>query len=212
MTRPFNNAAVASIQASIENASQELKSSAIGNTNSGSDTVMGSAESGLVKDSEESEPTEKSKEEVQGGDQPLPISSWYSFWGWHSSANASGSVQLESEGLEVKNVSEDMQVDVPLLRSRPEPISETHEGDTPSASVHLSPQPINPITSSMEANWGGWASFFNSSSSMVKTLGHGVRRRAQDFKRNGNGMEVMDIDDERRNVGEKHFFWARGPR
>jgi hypothetical protein len=37
--------------------------------------------SGLVNEAEEgksAEPTEKAKEEVQGGDQPLPISSWYS--------------------------------------------------------------------------------------------------------------------------------------
>ena len=98
MTRPFNDEAVASIQASVENASQELTSAPNGNTNSGSDIVMGSAESGVVKEAEEgksAEPTEKTKEEVQGGDQRVTISSWYSSWGWHSSTNASGSVQLE---------------------------------------------------------------------------------------------------------------------
>ena len=165
-------------------------------------------ESGLVNGAEEgksAQPTEKVKE---GVDQPVQISSWYSSWGWHSSTNASGSIRLESEGLEVKNTPEDMQVDVPLLMSQPDPTSvassQTHERDTTSSSAHPSP-PINPITTSMEANWGGWASFFSSSSSMVKTLGYGGRRRVQDVKRDENGMEVMDLDedeDERRNVGE----------
>jgi hypothetical protein len=213
-TRPLNDETVASVQESVANASQELTlatpSAAIGNTNSGSSTIMGSAENGLVNEAEDgksAEPTEEVKEEVQGGEQSAPIS-WYSSWGWYSSTNANGSVQLESEGLEVKTISEDQQVDAPLFMSRPEPTSaassETREGgDTPSASAHPSP-PINPITTSMEANWGGWASFF-SASSMVKTLGYGGRRRVEDVKRDENGMEVMDLDDdedERRNVGE----------
>ena len=170
---------------------------------------MGSVvESGLVNGAEEgksAQPTEKMKE---GVDQPVPISSWYTSWGWHSSTNASGSVRLELEGLEVKNTPEDMQVDVPLLMSRPDPTSaassQTHERDTTSASAHPSP-PINPITTGMEANWGGWASFFSSSSSMVKTLGYGGRRRVQDVKTDENGMEVIYLDedeDERGNVGE----------
>lgn len=82
---------------------QELKpttvtpSAAIGNTNAGLDAILGlgSAESGLVNDAEEGksvEPTEKAKED-QGGDQPVPISSWYSSWGLV--INASGPVQLE---------------------------------------------------------------------------------------------------------------------
>ena len=209
MTRPLND--VTSIQASVANASQELKpttpSAAIGNTNAGSATIIGSAERSLVNEVEEgkaAKPTEKAKEEVQGGDLPVPISSWYSPWGWYSSTNASGPVQLESESLEAKTVLVDRQVD---FVTRPEPTSavssEIHEGDTPSASPHPPPS-INPITTSMEANWGSWASFFGSRSLMVKTLGYGGRR-VQDVKRDENGMEVMDLDDDndgRRDVGE----------
>ena len=82
--------AVASIQASVANASQELKlttpSAAIRNTNVVLGIIIGlcSAESGLVNEAEEGEsagPTEKAKEEVQGGDQRVAISSWYSPWG-----------------------------------------------------------------------------------------------------------------------------------
>ena len=98
----MNDVAVVSIQASVANASQELKlttpsTTAIENTNVRSAT-MGLAESGLVYEAEEgkaAEPAEKAKEEVQGGDQPVPISLWYSPWGWYSSTNTSGPVQLE---------------------------------------------------------------------------------------------------------------------
>ncbi|KAF8801748.1 hypothetical protein BYT27DRAFT_7226663 [Phlegmacium glaucopus] len=44
----------------------------------------------------------------------------------------------------------------------------------------------------MEANWSGWASFFSSRTLVIKTLGYGV----SDVKRDENGMEVMDIDDD----------------
>jgi hypothetical protein len=193
--------AVASTQASVENASQDLKPTtppaAIENANAGSATITGldSAESGLVNEAEEgksAEPTEKAKEEVQ----PVPISSWYSSWGWYSSANASGPLQLEAESLEAKTISEDPQVDAPLTVSRPEPTSSASscEGDTPSVSAH---PPINPITTtrSVEANWGGWASFFSSRTFMVKAVGYGGGR-IQDVKRDEDGMEVMDLDDE----------------
>jgi hypothetical protein len=200
LTQPLNNVAVTSTQASVENASQDLKPTtppaAIENANAGSATITGldSAESGLVNEAEEgksAEPTEKAKEEVQ----PVPISSWYSSWGWYSSANASGPLQLESESLEAKTISEDPQVDAPLTISRPEPTSSASslEGDTPSVSAH---PPINPITTSMEANWGGWASFFNSRTFMVKAVGYGGGGRIQDVKRDEDGMEVMDLDDD----------------
>jgi hypothetical protein len=211
LTQPSNDVAVTSIQASVANASQELKpttpSAVIGNANAGSATIvgLGPAESELVNEAEEgksAEPTEKAKEEVQGGDQPVPISSWYSPWGWYSSTNESGPLQRESESLEVKTISEDPQVDVPLFVSRPEPTSaaSSHEGDTTSTSAHP-PPPINPITSSMEANWSGWASFFSSRTLMVKTVGYGGRRRVQDVKRDEDGMEVMDLEDDE-DVGE----------
>ena len=117
----------------------------------------------------------------------------------------------------MKTRSEDPQVDVPLFVSRAEPTSaassEAHERDTPSASAHP-PPPINPITTSMEANWGGWASFFSSKTLMVKTPGYGGRR-VQDTKRDEDGMEVMDLDDDEdeRDVEVGAFierFWARG--
>ena len=105
----------APVQTSFAGASQELKpttpSEANGNTNADSDAILGlgSAESGLVNDAEKgksAEPTEKAKEEDQGVDQPVPISSWYSSLGWHLSTKASGPVQLESES-EVKAISKD---------------------------------------------------------------------------------------------------------
>jgi hypothetical protein len=193
LTRPLNDVAVTSTF--VVNASQDLKPrtppAAIGNANAGSATItgLGSAESGLVNEAEEgksAEPTEKAKEEVQ----PVPISSWYSPWGWYSSANASGPHQLESESLEA----EDLQVDVPHSVNRPEPTSSASslEGDTPSAPA----QPTNPITTSMEANWGDWASFFSSRTFMVKTVGYGGGCRIQDVKRDEDGMEVMDLDDD----------------
>ena len=215
--RPLNDVTAPSIQTPFTDASQALKpttpSAANGNTNGDSDVLgLGSAESGLVNDAEEgksAESTEKAKEEDQGVDQPVPIPSWYSSWGWYSSTNASGPVQLESES-GVKAISKDPQIDVPLFLGRPEPTSATssgtHEGDTPSDSAH--PPPINPITTSMEANWGGWASFFSSRSLMDKTLGYGSRGRVRDVKRDDDGMEVMDLDDEedeRRDAGEGAF-------
>ena len=208
LTRPLNDVAVAPIQVSAANPNQELKpttpSAIIGNTKAGSGSAN-EAEEGKIAES-----TEKAIEEVQGGAQLVPISSWYSPWGWYSSTNASEPVQLESESPEGKTRSEGPQVDVPLfVGHRPEPTSiassETREGeDTPSASAHP-PPPINPITTSMEANWSGWASLFNSRTMMIKTLGYGGRRRVQDVKRDEDGMEVMDLDDdedERRDVEE----------
>jgi hypothetical protein len=213
-TRPLNDAAVAFVANANQESIPTTPSLTNGNTNPGLTTNMGSAEtceSGLVNEAEDgksAEPTEKVKEEVQSGDQAVP---WYSSWGWYSSTKANGPAQPQSEGLEVKTISEDPQADVPLFVSRPQQqtsaaSSETHEGqdNTPSASAHPSPH-INPITTSMEANSGGWASFFSSNSLMVKTLGYGGRRHVQDVKRDEDGMEVMDLDDdknERRDVGE----------
>ena len=185
-------------------------SAIIGNTKAGSAINMALGSANEAEEGKSAEPTEKAIEEVQGGDQPVLISSWYSPWGWYSSMKASEPVQLESESPEGKTRLEGPQVDVPpFVGHRPEPTSvassETCEGeDTPSAPSHP-PPPISPITMSMEANWSGWASLFNPRTLMVKTLGYGGPRRVQDVKRDEAGMEVMDLDgdeDEQRDVGE----------
>ena len=99
------------------------------------------------------------------------ISSWYSPWSWYSSANVGEHVQLEPESLGVKTISGDVSHD-----SRPEPASAASKasseipggrgGDAP---AHA---PVTAITTSVEANWGGWALFFKSRMSMVKNLGY----------------------------------------
>ena len=184
----------ASVQASVPNDNQELKPTApstvvapLENADLGvAGTVMDDdlVESGPVNEAGESHSAEPVEEKVQGGDQPVPISSWYSPWGWYSSANADKPVQLQSEGPETNTISVSMHED-----PQPEPDSTQTPGGEP---VPTHP-PINPITTSMEANWGGWASFFSSTTSMVKTLGYGS---VQDVKRDEDGMEVMDLDDD----------------
>ena len=212
-TPPMNT--VASIQVPVANDHPELKSTStlldpLGNPNAGSAaTVMdsGSAESGLVNEAGEGNSAEPVEEKVQGGasDKSVPISPWYSAWSWYSSANVGEHVQLESESPGVKTISGDVVQDSP-----PEPASAASSassetpggggGDTPPAFAHPS---VNPITTSMEANRGGWALFFSSRTSIVKTLGYGGSSDVQDVKRDEDGMEVMDLDedeDEQRDV------------
>ena len=203
---------VTSTNTSVAIGSEELRpttsSTDVQNANVTSDMSGGavssdSTESELVNEVEESksvEPAiEEAKEEVSGGDQrQMSLSSpprWYAPWGWYSSTTAGGPVQPGLQDLEVKSVSEDVQVDVAqdLVPTAVE---------TPEGSVDTLPppanQPINPITTSMEANWGGWASFLSSRALMVKTLGYGVTDgvNGQDVKRDKDGMEVMDLDDD----------------
>ena len=190
-----------SIEAPVANeelkSTTEISTSTTHLTPSDVSAVPGSAESGLVEDNKGTEPIiEGAKaEEAQSGDQqqqqqqqPLVSSPsvWYAPWGWYSSStNVNRPVQPEPQGL---GTSENV-VPLPVTQDpEPEPIS----------SEVLAAPPINPITASMEANWGGWASFFSSRTLMVKTLGYKTvgGGGGEDVKRDEDGMEVMDIDDD----------------
>ena len=172
----------------------EISTSTTHLTPSDVSAVPGSAESGLVEDNKGTEPIIEGEkaEEAQSGDQqqeqqPLVSSPsvWYAPWSWYSSStNVNRPVQPEPQG---PGISENV---LPL------PMTEDLEPEPISSEVPAAP-PINPITASMEANRGGWASFFSSRTLIVKTLGYKtVGGGGEDVKRDEDGMEVMDIDDD----------------
>jgi len=168
-------------------------------------TVSGPVESGLVNEIEVGTSVEPAIEgEKEGSDQQVSSPMWYARWGWYSS---NGPIQPESEGLGAKTISKDVQNDVPAQDPDPEPTSvaspEGREEDTPSG-------PINPLTTSIEVNWGSWASFFSSRKFMVKTLGYGVNNIGEDVKRDENGMEIMDVDDDDEQGGKDVMKDGRG--
>jgi hypothetical protein len=100
----------------------------LGNVNAvsaGTIIGSGSAESGLVNEAGEANSAEPVEEKVQGGasDQSVPIASWYSPWGWYSSAKVDEPAQLKSESPGVKTISGDIPQD-----PRPEPASSETPG------------------------------------------------------------------------------------
>ncbi|TFK24144.1 hypothetical protein FA15DRAFT_431601 [Coprinopsis marcescibilis] len=55
---------------------------------------------------------------------------------------------------------------------------------------------VNPIEASIQANRSVWASFFSSRALVVKAIGYGAEGGKDEVKRDENGIEVMDVDED----------------
>ena len=213
-TPPMSDVTITPIEISVANEGQQLKPTTLsseivstGAADANSDVSVidsSSAEGGLAKEVELVKEVEQGKlvepVEVQGGDRRQVSNSsspmWYVPWGWYSSTNTGGPVRSASESLETKTISEDTQVDVVLPiaqdpEQEPAIVASSEPLEGPAAFAHV---PVNPITTSLEANWGGWASFFSSKALLVKKLGYRSGGGIEDVKRDENGMEIMEID------------------
>ncbi|KZP32722.1 hypothetical protein FIBSPDRAFT_722375 [Athelia psychrophila] len=114
---------------------------------------------------------------------------WYTPWNWYNNAPeecASGSGTTETgQTAESEGKTESELVKEEALARDPIPTIEVTSSSVSSPSI----EPPNPIESGISANRVGWASFFSSTSLLVKSI--------KDVeKRDENGMEVMDIDDD----------------
>ena len=208
---PMNDVAIAPTEVSVANEIPELNPTTpstevvvIKTTSlSPGNIVHGSLVENEFKAVEEIKPAEPAKETngLQGSDRQQVSSSsastWYTPWGWYSSTSAGRPEQHQSDGLGVKNSSEH-EAPLPLAQDpEREPIPATSEapeaGDTPPVPSY---PPVNPIITSMETNWSSWASFFSSRALMAKRLGYTGSGNLEDVKRDEDGMEVMDLDDD----------------
>ena len=144
-------------------------------------------------------------------------SAWYSPWSWYASSpivpssssmapQASGSddtldvqepshEKTASERVKEQALARDDAAATPAdIQPPPEtgaPSVQAGSGQ-PETPPSPSPQPSNPIESSISVNRAGWASFFMSKALLMKNITDGTDEKKQD----ANGMEVMDIDDD----------------
>ncbi|KAH8093122.1 hypothetical protein BXZ70DRAFT_950158 [Cristinia sonorae] len=130
-------------------------------------------------------------------------SAWYTPWNWYTSStseSASGSRMPQDDkstdqaSPEEVGKSESEMVKEEAL-ARDEAIQTIEALPVPQSSLvsdaPSSPSPSsNPIESSISTHRSGWASFFMSRTLLVKSITDG------DVKRDENGMEVMDIEEE----------------
>ncbi|EPQ55541.1 hypothetical protein GLOTRDRAFT_138440 [Gloeophyllum trabeum ATCC 11539] len=118
-------------------------------------------------------------------------SAWYSPWSWYytpsrSMSEEQPSAHQGSEKTESERVKEEA-----LRRSESEPPVKGEKTASPdSQRRHASD--INPIESSITINRSGWISFLASRALMMKT----VAGSDAEVRRDENGVEVMDIDEE----------------
>lgn len=149
-------------------------------------------------------------------------SAWYTPWAWYTSASnstaalpAGGTDDSDSEAIEgpvsgrdviantgaqgrEERTQSEMIKDAAL--ARPGSGGETYDSSGSGTGETCAKLPqansdtgygVNPIESSIETNRTGWASFFSSKSLMTQMITAGTAE-----KRDENGMEVMDIDEE----------------
>ncbi|KAJ2918774.1 hypothetical protein MD484_g1593, partial [Candolleomyces efflorescens] len=106
-------------------------------------------------------------------------------------------VQVES-GSNVDNKTEQDRGKEQQVDDKSDP-SSGEDPATTTASANAQNEPVNPIEDSFKANRSGWASFFNSQSLLVKAIGYRSTTPTLEHrpvKRDENGMEIMDIDDD----------------
>lgn len=121
---------------------------------------------------------------------------WYSPWAWYSPpANASSATapadvtgstapKTESEMVKEEALARDQEERQAELVPEPEPVP------PPSHEREATPEPANPIQSTLSENRSGWMSFFVSKAATMKA----VTNEASEKK--DEGMEVMEIDDD----------------
>ncbi|KAI9060371.1 hypothetical protein FKP32DRAFT_1595452 [Trametes sanguinea] len=140
-------------------------------------------------------------------------SAWYSPWAWYSSSPAPGSAsQVDAgssgnEGPEVPKTESEIVKEQALAREKSTEAEASsspakapasagdvtpkgQRNDTTPKAASSSPEPANPIESSLAENKSGWMSFLMSKALTIKS----VTNESHDQK--DDGMEVMDIDDE----------------
>lgn len=118
---------------------------------------------------------------------------WYVPWTWY--ANSSNMPESEVQEPDAKTTMTQSEIvkKQALARDRgPEAGMPTIEVTSSGPVVLPAQEQINPIESTIFSNTSGWASFFSSKSIIVRRITDG------DKDIDGNGMEVMDIDDDER--------------
>ncbi|KAI0742241.1 hypothetical protein C8Q80DRAFT_1108568 [Daedaleopsis nitida] len=125
-------------------------------------------------------------------------SAWYSPWAWYpsstnaSSANAAENPEATSADAASKTESE-MVKEEALARDQEQQNARAEsvtQEDVAPEELATTPEPSNPLQSSMVEYKSGWMSFFASKAATMKA----VTNEAGDKK--DDGMEVMDVDDE----------------
>ncbi|OSC98323.1 hypothetical protein PYCCODRAFT_1375428 [Trametes coccinea BRFM310] len=137
-------------------------------------------------------------------------SAWYSPWAWYSSSPAPGSTsqadaggpanegqeapKTESEIVKEQALARDQSAEAEGPDQAPASAGDTtpkgqQKDITPKATTS-SPEPANPIESSLAENKSGWMSFLMSRALTIKSITNESHDRKDD------GMEVMEIDDE----------------
>ena len=167
---------------------------------------------------------------VLGQPEPTaPLRTWYNPWAWYASPlssqdalseggnsrsklaavdehretvtaaeeNGKGNENLANDGASLLPGNGEANGDAAGDRAkvRPRPRGEFEETPDGLTSKDGEGEGVNPVEASIFTHKTGWASFFTSRSLIVKTITSGG-----EVKRDENGMEVMDIDDEE---GEK---------
>ncbi|KAF9523697.1 hypothetical protein CPB83DRAFT_862502 [Crepidotus variabilis] len=126
---------------------------------------------------------------------------WYAPWAWYSGSTTSEKVE-NGEGVKEEVVVEQTTVgedpaSVTVESPKVEPLIPVEDkAITPKSEEPETISNPNPISDSFEANKLGWVSFFSSKMLTMKRIGYDPDALIEDVKRDENGMEVMDIDDE----------------
>ncbi|KDQ49460.1 hypothetical protein JAAARDRAFT_42879 [Jaapia argillacea MUCL 33604] len=121
-------------------------------------------------------------------------SAWYAPWAWYagsSTALVETQPTQDCSGQEEKTESERVKEEA-LARAESSPESEPTSAGPLSPPVGGENGQTNPIQSTIVTHRSGWASFFTSTSLMMKT----VTNSETDVERDEHGNEVMNIDDD----------------
>lgn len=133
-----------------------------------------------------------------GTTQSLGSTTWYVPWIWYPNTPTdvvSGSEGQDNDAKTTMTQSEIVKEEALARDREPHATVPTIEVTSPSPVASQAQKQINPIESTIFSNTSGWASFFSTTSLVVKRITDG------DKDKDGSGMEVMDIDEE---AGKPH--------
>ncbi|EJF58899.1 hypothetical protein DICSQDRAFT_90018 [Dichomitus squalens LYAD-421 SS1] len=170
------------------------------------------------RDGDTSPPTQHDPQDATSDKKPSSIlsaetvrshgASWYSPWAWYYSANASDvdATQASGEGPAAKPTDTPPKTDAEQIKAdalardqeqnaqaqaqAPLAVPAESESLATQPERDATPEPSNPIQSSVTENKSGWMSFFMSKALTTKMLSETA------YDKQENGMEVMEIDDD----------------
>lgn len=117
-------------------------------------------------------------------------SAWYAPWSWYGN-NSSAMAVGEEDGKEEMTQSQRVKEEA-LARDR---VDDTSPPPSAAPTIEVTPPPqevSNPVENIIASNTNGWALFWSSKTITTKNITDGGEK----VKRDENGMEVMDIDNE----------------